>query len=162
MKLTTRGRYAVTAMLDLALFAAQDTVSLADVAERQRLSLAYLEQLFSCLRKANLVCSSRGPGGGYQLARPPSEISIAEVIEAVDEGVDITRCGGLVNCNQDSQCLTHDLWVELSRQVDLFFRSRSLEDVLRRRMEVRSSNDQVPPLDKAPPPGKRIPITAVP
>lgn len=137
MKLTTRGRYAVTAMLDVAMHAEPAPVTLADVAERQHLSLSYLEQLFARLRQAGLVRSSRGPGGGYRLSRPASEISVADVILAVDEPVDVTRCGGLVNCNQDTRCLTHDLWVELSRQVHHFFASRTLADVLRRRQEAR-------------------------
>jgi Rrf2 family iron-sulfur cluster assembly transcriptional regulator len=143
MKLTTRGRYAVTAMLDLALHAHEDVVPLADVAQRQSLSLAYLEQLMARLRRADLVRSNRGPGGGYQLSRAAHTISVAEVIEAVDEPTDVTRCGGLVNCNQDSQCLTHDLWVELSRQVDLFFRQRTLADVLERLQEVRGTSARV-------------------
>jgi Rrf2 family transcriptional regulator, iron-sulfur cluster assembly transcription factor len=140
MKLTTRGRYAVTAILDVALHSGSRPVPLADVAERQNLSLSYLEQLFARLRQSGLVRSSRGPGGGYRLSRPATEISVAEVILAVDEQVDVTRCGGLVNCNQDSRCLTHDLWVELSRQVDHFFSSRTLADVLERRRRVRGGN----------------------
>lgn len=132
MKLTTRGRYAVTAILDVALHSGNGPVPLADVAERQSLSLSYLEQLFARLRQHDLVRSNRGPGGGYRLSRPADEISVAEVILAVDEQVDVTRCGGLVNCNQDSRCLTHDLWVELSRKVHEFFSSRSLADVLER------------------------------
>lgn len=132
MKLTTRGRYAVTAILDVALHSGKGPVPLADVAERQNLSLSYLEQLFARLRQHGLVRSNRGPGGGYRLSRPADAISVAEVILAVDEQVDVTRCGGLVNCNQDSRCLTHDLWVELSQQVYQFFSSRSLADVLER------------------------------
>jgi Rrf2 family transcriptional regulator, iron-sulfur cluster assembly transcription factor len=132
MKLTTKGRYAVTAILDVALHSGNGPVPLADVAERQNLSLSYLEQLFARLRQHGLVRSSRGPGGGYRLSRPAAQISVAEVILAVDEQVDVTRCGGLVNCNQDSRCLTHDLWVELSRQVHQFFSSRTLADVLER------------------------------
>lgn len=162
MKLTTRGRYAVTAMLDLAVHSADGAVPLADIAQRQSLSLAYLEQLFAGLRKAGLVDSLRGPGGGYLLARSAADISVAEVIAAADEPVDITRCGGLVNCNQDSQCLTHDLWVELSRQVRLFFESRSLQDVLLRRAEVRGL--VLPTLSGSEPRDARrhIPIVAVP
>ena len=132
MKLTTKGRYAVTAILDVALHSGNGPVPLADVAERQNLSLSYLEQLFARLRQHGLVRSSRGPGGGYRLSRPATEISVAEVILAVDEQVDVTRCGGLVNCNQDSRCLTHDLWVELSQQMHQFFSSRTLADVLER------------------------------
>lgn len=142
MKLTTRGRYAVTAILDVALYSGEGPVPLGDVAERQRLSLSYLEQLFARLRKHGLLRSSRGPGGGYRLSRPAGEISLAEVISAVDEPVDVTRCGGLVNCNQDSRCLTHDLWVELSRQMDQFFSSRTLADVLERRRGVRGTGGE--------------------
>jgi Rrf2 family transcriptional regulator, iron-sulfur cluster assembly transcription factor len=137
MKLTTRGRYAVTAMLDVAMHSTRGPVSLAEVAERQHLSLSYLEQLFARLRRHGLVRSSRGPGGGYRLNRHPGEITVADVILAVDEPVDVTRCGGLVNCNQDSRCLTHDLWVELSRQMQDFLSSRSLTDVLQRHLEAR-------------------------
>lgn len=137
MKLTTRGRYAVTAMLDVAMHSTRGPVSLAEVAERQHLSLSYLEQLFARLRRQGLVRSSRGPGGGYRLNRHPEEITVADVILAVDEPVDVTRCGGLVNCNQDSRCLTHDLWVELSRKMQDFLSSRSLSDVLQRHLEVR-------------------------
>jgi Rrf2 family transcriptional regulator, iron-sulfur cluster assembly transcription factor len=137
MKLTTKGRYAVTAMLDVAMHSGRGPVPLNDVAERQHLSLSYLEQLFARLRKHGLVRSSRGPGGGYRLSRHPAEISVADVVLAVDEPVDVTRCGGLVNCNQDSRCLTHDLWVELSRQVYDFLSSRSLADVLQRHLQAR-------------------------
>jgi Rrf2 family transcriptional regulator, iron-sulfur cluster assembly transcription factor len=137
MKLTTKGRYAVTAMLDVAMHSGRGPVPLGDVAERQHLSLSYLEQLFARLRQHGLVRSSRGPGGGYRLSRHPAEISVAEVVLAVDEPVDVTRCGGLVNCNQDSRCLTHDLWVELSRQVYDFLNGRSLADVLQRHLEAR-------------------------
>ena len=137
MKLTTRGRYAVTAMLDVAMHSTQGPVSLAEVAERQHLSLSYLEQLFARLRRHGLVRSSRGPGGGYRLNRDPGAITVADVILAVDEPVDVTRCGGLVNCNQDSRCLTHDLWVELSQQMQDFLSSRSLTDVLQRHLEAR-------------------------
>lgn len=142
MKLTTRGRYAVTAILDVALHSGNGPVPLADVAERQNLSLSYLEQLFARLRQQGLVRSSRGPGGGYRLSRPADEISVAEVILAVDEPVDVTRCGGLVNCNQDSRCLTHDLWVELSRKMHQFFSSRSLADVLERLRRARGNPER--------------------
>lgn len=120
MRLTTRGRYAVTAMLDLALHGADATVALADVAERQELSLTYLEQLFNRLRRASLVSSARGPGGGYRLARPAEEISVADVIAAVDESVDATRCGGARNCHGRQRCLTHDLWESLSHEIEGF------------------------------------------
>lgn len=132
MKLTTKGRYAVTAMLDLTLHYHGDPVVLSDISERQDLSLAYLEQLFAKLRKQGLVASTRGPGGGYSLARSAESISLAEVIGAVDESVDATRCGGLGNCQGDRQCLTHELWVELSTHINDFLQSRSLADMARR------------------------------
>lgn len=135
MKLTTKGRYAVTAMLDVALHTQEGPVSLAEVARRQKLSLSYLEQLFSRLRRQGLVTSSRGPGGGYALSREPTAISVADIIVAVDEPVDVTRCGGKANCNSNSRCLTHDLWTDLSRQVYDFLNNRSLADVLKRHQE---------------------------
>ncbi|WP_019626807.1 Rrf2 family transcriptional regulator [Thioalkalivibrio sp. ALJT] len=135
MKLTTKGRYAVTAMLDVAMHTRNGPVSLAEVARRQKLSLSYLEQLFSRLRRKGLVKSSRGPGGGYALSGDPDGISVADIIVAVDEPVDVTRCGGKANCNSDSRCLTHDLWADLSDQVYDFLSTRSLADVLQRHQE---------------------------
>ncbi|HSR63552.1 MAG TPA: Fe-S cluster assembly transcription factor [Gammaproteobacteria bacterium] len=132
MKLTTKGRYAVTAMLDLALHKNQGPISVADIASRQSISLSYLEQLFARLRKSGLVESSRGPGGGYVPARPIEEISVADVINAVDEQVDATRCGGLQNCQGESRCLTHDLWEELSSQISGFLSSITLSDLIQR------------------------------
>ena len=117
MRLTTKGRYAVTAMLDLALNADQGAISLADISRRQEISLPYLEQLFARLRRAGLVNSVRGPGGGYLLATPAADISIAQVIDAVDESVDATRCQGLSDCQQGDTCLTHHLWCDLSDQI---------------------------------------------
>ena len=110
MKLTTRGRYAVTAMLDLALHHDQGPVSLAAIAERQGISQSYLEQLFARLRRNGLVDGTRGPGGGYRLGRSENSISVADVIDAVNETVDATRCGGRRNCQGEHRCLTHDLW----------------------------------------------------
>ncbi|MCB8889000.1 Fe-S cluster assembly transcription factor [Vreelandella malpeensis] len=120
MRLTTKGRYAVTAMLDLALHAEHGPTCLNDISRRQEISLSYLEQLFSRLRRAGLVKSVRGPGGGYLLARPPAEISVSQVIDAVDERVDATRCQGLSDCQQGDICLTHYLWCELSGQIRRF------------------------------------------
>lgn len=120
MRLTTKGRYAVTAMLDLALRQDSGPISLADISERQGISLSYLEQLFTKLRRSGLVKSTRGPGGGYSLSRPPYEIAVADVITAVDEKVDSTRCGGLGNCQDDERCLTHELWTDLSDQIYTF------------------------------------------
>ncbi|HKK15679.1 MAG TPA: Fe-S cluster assembly transcriptional regulator IscR [Gammaproteobacteria bacterium] len=133
MKLTTKGRYAVTAMLDLALHDTEGPVNLADIARRQEISLSYLEQLFAKLRKNGLVESSRGPGGGYRLALAADDISISSVISAVDEQVDATRCGGLQNCQGHLRCLTHDLWQELSNQITSFLDGISLGDLVQRK-----------------------------
>jgi Rrf2 family iron-sulfur cluster assembly transcriptional regulator len=133
MRLTTKGRYAVTAMLDLALHNHQGPIALADIAQRQGISLAYLEQLFARLRKHGLVKSARGPGGGYCLGRDSSLISIQDVISAVDESVDATRCGGLKNCQDHQRCLTHDLWEDLSRQISRFLSSITLAELVQRR-----------------------------
>lgn len=133
MRLTTKGRYAVTAMLDLALHARHEPVSLADISERQSISVSYLEQLFSKLRRGGLVSSVRGPGGGYQLAREGDAIFIAQIIDAVDESVDATRCGGKGDCQQGETCLTHDLWSDLSRQLHNFLAGISLQELVDRR-----------------------------
>lgn len=117
MKLTTKGRYAVTAMLDLAVHQHHDTVALADIAARQGISLSYLEQLFAKLRRKGLVASVRGPGGGYSLALPASRISVAQIVMAINENIDATRCGGEENCHGEERCLTHQLWTELSRRI---------------------------------------------
>lgn len=132
MKLTTKGRYAVTAMLDLALHNEMGPVALADVSSRQGISLSYLEQLFSRLRKSDLVVSTRGPGGGYNLARHADEIAVGQVISAVDEVLDATRCRGGSNCQNHERCLTHDLWSDLSEQIRLFLSDVSLGALMRR------------------------------
>ena len=126
MRLTTKGRYAVTAMLDLALHFKEGPITLSDISQRQGISLSYLEQLFSRLRKQGLVDSTRGPGGGYRLSRAANEIPVADVITAVDEKVETTRCGGLSNCQDDNQCLTHELWTDLSHQIHSFLMGISL------------------------------------
>ena len=133
MRLTTKGRYAVTAMLDLALHREQGAITLADISGRQDISLSYLEQLFSRLRRAGLVISSRGPGGGYQLNRAIEELSVADVIAAVDESVDATRCAGKANCQGDARCLTHDLWQELSGEIRRFLDRVTLADLVEQR-----------------------------
>lgn len=133
MRLTTKGRYAVTAMLDLALHCEGGPIALADIAARQGLSLSYLEQLFVRLRRNGLVKSARGPGGGYCLGRPAAEISVAAVIRAVDETVDATRCGGQENCQDSERCLTHDLWVDLSHQIEGFLGRITLASLVARR-----------------------------
>jgi Rrf2 family iron-sulfur cluster assembly transcriptional regulator len=126
MRLTTKGRYAVTAMLDLALHAKERPVTLADISQRQGISLSYLEQLFSRLRKQDLVSSARGPGGGYRLSRDASKINVAHVITAVDEKVTVTRCGGRGDCQDGQACLTHELWCNLSDQIYDFLNGISL------------------------------------
>lgn len=114
MRLTTKGRFAVTAMVDLAICGGQEPVTLASISERQKISLSYLEQLFGKLRRHHIVESVRGPGGGYYLARPSAMISVADIIVAVDEPVDTTKCGGKGDCHDDQQCITHDLWMGLN------------------------------------------------
>jgi Rrf2 family iron-sulfur cluster assembly transcriptional regulator len=133
MRLTTRGRYAVTAMLDLALHYQSGPVSLAEIAERQGISQSYLEQLFSRLRKRGLVDGTRGPGGGYRLVKSSELISVADVIDAVDETVDATRCGGQRNCQGEQRCLTHDLWAGLSTQIRDFLSNISLNELVGQR-----------------------------
>ncbi len=132
MRLTTKGRYAVTAMLDLALHQDLGPISLSDISRRQGISLSYLEQLFSRLRREGLVASTRGPGGGYALSRPANSIAVGDVVAAVDEKVDSTRCGGLTNCHNDERCLTHDLWSELSKQIYEFLNGITLAHLVER------------------------------
>ena len=120
MRLSTKGRYSVTAMLDLAIHDKAGPVTLADISQCQGISLSYLEQLFAKLRKSGLVKGVRGPGGGYRLARSASDISIAEIICSVDENVDVTGCQGEANCKDGGKCLTHDLWVDLSKRLHKF------------------------------------------
>ena len=130
MKLTTRGRYAVTAMLDLAIHGGEYPITLADISARQEISLSYLEQLFSKLRREDLVRSIRGPGGGYQLARGHDRIFAAQIIDAVDESIDATNCQGRGDCNHGEVCLTHHLWQDLSDQIHGFLSGISLEDLV--------------------------------
>ncbi|QEP43699.1 Rrf2 family transcriptional regulator [Ectothiorhodospiraceae bacterium BW-2] len=132
MRLTTKGRYAVTAMLDLALHYEQGAVSLSDISARQGISLSYLEQLFSKMRRRGLVNSSRGPGGGYRLSRSASDIFVAEVIASVDEKVDARKCEGKGNCNNETKCLTHDLWCDLSDQIYNFLSQIDLQQLVNR------------------------------
>ncbi|NOT17431.1 MAG: Fe-S cluster assembly transcriptional regulator IscR [Sulfuriferula sp.] len=114
MRLTTKGRFAVTAMIDLALNHEQGPVTLAAISERQKISLSYLEQLFGKLRRRELVDSVRGPGGGYRVARALVDISVAQIVQAVDEPLDATQCAGKQNCKDDGRCMTHDLWHNLN------------------------------------------------
>jgi len=117
MRLTTKGRFAVTAMIDLAMHHGSGPVTLAEISGRQKISLSYLEQLFGKLRRHNLVESVRGPGGGYVLARDMGDVSVTEIILAVDEPIDATQCGGKENCHDDRKCLTHDLWAALNQRI---------------------------------------------
>ncbi|HDZ09550.1 Fe-S cluster assembly transcriptional regulator IscR [Pseudohongiella sp.] len=137
MRLTTKGRYAVTAMLDLAIHGDPEPVTLSDISLRQDISLSYLEQLFARLRRHGLVHSVRGPGGGYRLGRDTSAIAIVDIIDAVDESVDATKCQGQGNCQQGEICLTHHLWEDLSAQINSFLRGISLADLMQRH-EVKS------------------------
>lgn len=132
MKLSTKGRYAVTAMMDLALHENAGPVTLADISQCQGISLSYLEQLFARLRRHNLVKGVRGPGGGYRLAMSAEQITIADIILAVDENVDATRCHGKENCQGGERCLTHDLWRDLSGQIYEFLNGISLAELAER------------------------------
>jgi Rrf2 family iron-sulfur cluster assembly transcriptional regulator len=131
MRLTTKGRFAVTAMIDVAMHATDAPVTLAGVSERQKISLSYLEQLFGKLRRHGLVASVRGPGGGYRLARPAGAVSVADVILAVDEPIDATKCGGKENCLDDRRCMTHELWAGLNAHIFSYLRSVTLEELVR-------------------------------
>ncbi len=142
MRLNAKGRYAVTAMLDVALHSGHQPVALADIAERQGISQSYLEQLFGRLRRAGLVASVRGPGGGYRLARGIPTISVAEVITAVNEPLDATRCGGRENCQDNQPCLTHGLWEDLGQEIERYLDGVSLADVLNRRQVRRVAHRQ--------------------
>ena len=132
MRLSTKGRYAVTAMLDLALQGGNGPVTLAEISETQGISLSYLEQLFASLRGKQLVRGIRGPGGGYYLGRPPEEISIADIICAVDEWVEFTRCGGRRDCRDGKRCLTHSLWDDLSSEIFNFLSRITLAELVER------------------------------
>jgi len=145
MRLTTKGRYAVTAMLDLAVHATSGPITLADISKRQGISLSYLEQLFAKLRKSSLVSSARGPGGGYRLSREALDINVAEIITAVDEKVDATRCGGEGNCQDGQKCLTHQLWADLSEQLYSFLESITLGQLLEQRVvkDVAARQDEL-------------------
>ncbi len=132
MKLSTKGRYAVTAMMDLALHDHTGPVTLADISNCQGISLSYLEQLFAKLRKEGLVEGVRGPGGGYRLGRPASQISIAEIIHAVDEAIDVTRCLGSKDCHGGEKCLTHQLWEDLSHRLYEFLDGLTLASFISR------------------------------
>lgn len=135
MRLTTKGRFAVTAMLDLALRHGKGPVTLAGISERQDISLSYLEQLFGKLRRHQLVDSVRGPGGGYTLAKPLETVSVADIIRAVDEPVDATQCGGKENCHEEHRCMTHDLWTSLNKKIYEYLDSVTLAELVAKQQE---------------------------
>jgi len=135
MRLTTKGRFAVTAMIDVAMHGTKGPVTLAGVSERQKISLSYLEQLFGKLRRHGLVDSVRGPGGGYRLARSAETVSVADVILAVDEPIDATQCGGRENCLDDKRCMTHELWTALNGHIFTFLRSVTLAELVRQQQQ---------------------------
>ena len=130
MRLTTKGRFAVTAMVDLAMRQTRGPVTLAAISERQHISLSYLEQLFGKLRRRKLVSSVRGPGGGYRLAQPMQSVTVADIVIAVDEPLDATQCGGKENCADDKRCMTHELWATLNKKMHEYLSSVSLGDLV--------------------------------
>ncbi|MGD8909966.1 MAG: Rrf2 family transcriptional regulator [Chromatiales bacterium] len=149
MRLSTKGRYAVTAMLDLAINGKNGPVTLAEISENQGISLSYLEQLFAALRSKELVRGVRGPGGGYYLGKSADDISIANIICAVDEWVEFTRCGGRQNCSGGDRCLTHTLWDDLSREIFDFLASISLGDLVRRNLGKKEEEKSLNVVDDA-------------
>jgi len=147
MRLTTKGRFAVTAMMDLALRGDDGPVALAGVSERQKISLSYLEQLFGKLRRYKLVDSVRGPGGGYCIARPLAMVTVADIIRAVDEPLDATQCGGRENCQDEHRCMTHDLWSTLNSRMYDYLSSVSLADLVARQREKEAKAGAATPLE---------------
>lgn len=143
MRLTTKGRYAVTAMLDLALHFEDGSITLSDISKRQGISLSYLEQLFSKLRRSGLVDSARGPGGGYRLSRNAAEICVADVITAVDEKIDAMRCNGNGNCQDDHACLTHELWCDLSNHIYTFLKGIDLAQLVERKLAAKQTETKL-------------------
>ena len=135
MRLTTKGRFAVTAMIDLALRGGDGPVTLAGISERQNISLSYLEQLFGKLRRHHLVDSVRGPGGGYCLSRPSVQITVADIVRAVDEPLDATQCGGKQNCHDEQRCMTHHLWSNLNQRIYAYLDSVSLSALVKREVK---------------------------
>ena len=143
MRLTTKGRYAVTAMLDLSLNYGVRPITLADISDRQGIYLSYLEQLFANLRRQGLVSSSRGPGGGYRLSRSADEVTVLDVISAVDEKVDTTRCEGKGNCSNGEQCLSHEIWHSLSEQIRMYLGGITLGQVVKDHQMNNGTSDKV-------------------
>ncbi|MBP5987137.1 MAG: Fe-S cluster assembly transcriptional regulator IscR [Azonexus sp.] len=143
MRLTTKGRFAVTAMMDLAMRGEEGPVALASISERQKISLSYLEQLFGKLRRHKLVDSVRGPGGGYCIAKPLELVPVAEIIRAVDEQLDATQCGGRENCHDEHRCMTHDLWTTLNTKMFDYLASVTLADLVRSEKQKRGAGAAV-------------------
>ncbi len=145
MRLTTKGRFAVTALMDLALHRTEGPVTLAAISERQKISLSYLEQLFGKLRRRAVVDSVRGPGGGYLLARPLRELTVAQIVRAVDEPLDATQCGGKQNCLDDHPCMTHELWTNLNTCIQGYLETVTLEYLVQqeREREARQEKERV-------------------
>jgi Rrf2 family transcriptional regulator, iron-sulfur cluster assembly transcription factor len=137
MKLTSKGRYAVTAMLDIAINQSKGPITLAMISERQDISLSYLEQIFAKLKKSDLVLSARGPGGGYRLSRDPAEISVSEVIAAVNEDLEARKCKGRENCKGGEECLSHELWSDLSEMIEQFLENITLQKIIEKRSSVK-------------------------
>ena len=143
MRLTTKGRFAVTALIDLALRGSEGPVTLAGISDRQKISLSYLEQLFGKLRRCNLVDSVRGPGGGYCLARSVHEITVADIVRAVDESFDATQCGGRENCKDEDRCMTHELWSTLNFKMYEYLTSVRLSDLVDQQLSKANSDVSV-------------------
>lgn len=158
MRLTTKGRFAVTAMIDLGLRHGTGPVTLAEISGRQKISLSYLEQLFGKLRRHQLVESVRGPGGGYCLARDMATISVADIILAVDEPIDATQCGGKENCQDEQKCLTHDLWATLNEKIFSYLESVNLRQLVEKQKAKQAGTAQVH--DMRAEPGRRVPVSA--
>ncbi len=160
MRLTTKGRFAVTAMIDLALRSGAGPVALAAISQRQQISLSYLEQLFGKLRRHELVESTRGPGGGYTLARSMKDITVADIIFAVDEPIDATQCGGRENCRDEGRCMTHELWSSLNDHIFTFLRSVTLDELVRAQ-RARPADDAVLQDHRAAPVGSPATISTL-
>ena len=164
MRLTTKGRFAVTAMLDLALHDGGGPVTLAGISRRQSISLSYLEQLFGKLRRRSLVDSVRGPGGGYTLTRAAVETSVADIIRAVDESLDATQCGGRENCQEEHRCMTHELWATLNDKMYEYLSSVTLADLVATQRKNMSSvsvlADKRQPMEKSTPAETQLPANA--
>lgn len=162
MRLTTKGRFAVTAMIDLGMREHKGPVTLAGISQRQEISLSYLEQLFAKLRRHSLVESTRGPGGGYRLGKTAADISVADIIFAVDEPLDATLCGGRANCDNDHRCMTHELWTNLNRHMIDYLDSVSLADMVAQQATAQRSTVVPPPTPArwigARPPADRTPV----